>query len=182
MTGVSFVPSAFDEAVQCDQAAEWQVSIDDEKIAVDSNHTWKATVLPAGRKALKSKWVFKIKKDHLGREIKKKSRLTVKGYVQKEGVDYWETYSPVAKLISVRIFFAIAARLNMHLYQLDVNNAFLNAELKEDIFMEVPEGYDIDAFINSLPPGDELRGVDKDRIVWKLQKALYGLKQAPREW
>ncbi len=126
--------------------------------------------------------MFKIKMDEHEREVKKKSRLTIKGYVQQHGVDYWETYSPVAKLISVRIFFAIAAKLNMHLFQLDVNNAFLNAKLEEDIFMEIPEGFDIDGLLNALPPGHALRGVERHRVVLKLDKALYGLKQAPREW
>lgn len=177
-----YEPPTYADAISCDQGAEWKLSADDEINALLSNNTWEPVVLPEGRKALKTKWVFKIKKDEHGREVKKKSRLTIKGYVQKQGVDYWETYSPVAKLISVRIFFAIATLLKMKLFQVDVNNAFLNADLKEDIYMEVPEGYDIDSVINSLPADHELRGADRSRIVLKLKKALYGLKQAPREW
>src|SRR4051812_589122 len=87
-------------------------------------------------------------------------------------------------LISVRIFFAIAAQLGMNIFQLDViNNAFLNAELKDEVYMEVPEGYDIiSKYIESLPANRELRGVYMSQLVLKLNKALYGLKQAPREW
>lgn len=180
--GDLYEPEDFDDAMDCEQGAQWKVSADDELGALDVNNTWKLWLLPPGRKALKTKWVFKVKRDENGRPVKKKSRLTIKGYVQRHGVDYWETFSPVAKLISVRLFFSLVAQLDLNIFQLDVNNAFLNADLKEEIYMEVPKGFDLDSAINSLPSDHELRGVERSRVCLKLNKALYGLKQAPREW
>lgn len=126
--------------------------------------------------------MFKLKFDDKGDLERFKSRLTIKGFVQRHGYDYWETFSPVAKLISLRLFFALAAHLDMELYQMDVNNAFLNAELPEEIYMKVPDGFDLDAYLDGLPADHEIRRAPRHKVVLKLNKALYGLKQAPREW
>ncbi len=177
-----YTPTTYEEAMSCAEGPLWKASTEEELLALDSNFTYILVELPKGKRPLKSKWVFKIKTDEFGNPVRHKSRLTIKGYVQKHGVDYWETFSPVAKLISLRLFFAIAAQLDMHLFQMDVNNAFLNAELKEDIYMEVPEGYDLDSQLKSLPKNHKLRGVPRPKLVLKLNRSLYGLKQAPREW
>ena len=96
-----------------------------------------------------------------------KARLVAKGYTQQPGIDFNETFAPVARLDTIRAIIAMAAQKGWSLYQLDVKSAFLNGELKEEIYVEQPQGF-------------EVKG--EERKVYKLKKALYGLKQAPRAW
>ena len=177
-----FTPFTYAEAVTCAEAKKWVDSIADEYAALEANNTWELAVLPDKFKPLDSKWVFRLKMLSARKIDRHKSRLTIKGFIQRHGVDYWETFSPVAKLISLRVFFALAAHLDMHLFQMDVNNAFLNADLKEEIYMKLPEGYDLETHLSGLPSDHVLRTAPRFRIVLRLNKALYGLKQAPREW
>ena len=109
-----------------------------------------------------TKWIFKNKKDENGLVIRNKSRLVAKGFNQQEGIDYDETFAPVARLEAIRIFLAYAAQKNFTVYQMDVKTAFLNGELKETVFVAQPEG-----FINHHRPND----------VYFLKKALYGLNR-----
>ncbi|GJU48581.1 retrovirus-related pol polyprotein from transposon TNT 1-94 [Tanacetum coccineum] len=113
------------------------------------------------------KWIYKVKLDVYGDVLKNKARLVAKGYHQEEGLDFEESFAPVARLEAIRIFLANAASKNMTVYQMDVKTAFLNGELKEVVYVSQPEGF-----------------VDPDRPhhVYRLKKALYGLKQAPRAW
>ena len=113
------------------------------------------------------KWIFKNKLDEHGAVIRNKSRLVAQGYTQVEGIDFNETFAPVARLESIRILLAIASHLNFKLYQMDVKSAFLNGILQEEVYVEQPKGF-----------------VDPHRSddVYKLKRALYGLKQAPRAW
>ncbi|GJS82391.1 retrovirus-related pol polyprotein from transposon TNT 1-94 [Tanacetum coccineum] len=110
---------------------------------------------------------FGVKLDEYGDVLKNKARLVAKGYCQEEGLDFEESFAPVARLEAIRIFLANAASKNMIVYQMDVKTAFLNGELKEEVYVSQPEGF-----------------VDPDRPhhVYRLKKALYGLKQAPRAW
>ena len=98
---------------------------------------------------------------------KYKARLVIKGYKQKEGLDYFDTYSPVTRITSIRMILAIAALRNLEVHQMDVETAFLNGDLEEEIYMEQPEG--------CIVPGQEKK-------VCRLVKSLYGLKQAPKQW
>ena len=133
--------------------------------AILKNKTW-IVVKPQGDiKPIGVKWVFRVKKDSKGKILRYKERLVVKGYVQKEGIDYGEVFSPVARMESIRILIAAQERWELH--HLDVKMTFLNGEIMEDIYITQPEGF-------------EVKGKE-DHIV-KLQKALYGLKQAPRAW
>ncbi|GJR22743.1 retrovirus-related pol polyprotein from transposon TNT 1-94 [Tanacetum coccineum] len=113
------------------------------------------------------KWIYKVKLDEYGDVLKNKARLVVKGFRQEEGLDFEESFAPVARLEAIRIFIANAASKNMTVYQMDVKTAFLNGELKEEVYVHQPEGF-----------------VDPERPhhVYRLKKALYGLKQAPRAW
>jgi hypothetical protein len=122
--------------------------------------------LPEGREALDNKWVFKLK-DREDGSCRFKARLVVKGFLQKPGVDFEETFAPVLKLQSLRILLAIANQRKMHIHQMDVKTAFLYGNLKEEIFMKQPEGFVVKG---------------KENLVCKLKKSLYGLKQAPRCW
>ncbi|GJR18192.1 retrovirus-related pol polyprotein from transposon TNT 1-94 [Tanacetum coccineum] len=113
------------------------------------------------------KWIYKVKLDEYGDVLKNKARLVVKGYRQEEGLDFEESFAPVARLEAIRIFLANDASKNMTVYQMDVKTAFLNGELKEEVYVSQPE-----CFVDP----------DHPHHVYRLKKALYGLKQAPRAW
>ncbi|GJY55345.1 retrovirus-related pol polyprotein from transposon TNT 1-94 [Tanacetum coccineum] len=118
-------------------------------------------------KIIALKWIYKVKLDEYGDVLKNKARLVAKGYHQEEGIDFEESFAPVARIEAIRIFITNAASKNMTIYQMDVKTAFLNGELKEKVYASQPEGF-----------------VDPDHPthVYRLKKALYGLKQAPRVW
>lgn len=151
---------------QASQDASWVDAMNQELQALESNHNWELTSLPPGKKAIGSKWVYKIKRHADGSIERYKARLVAKGYSQTEGVDYFECFSPVAKPVTVRLLIAIASMKNWDLHQLDFNNAFLHGYLSEEVYMTPPLGY------TKARHGQ----------VCKLRRSLYGLKQASREW
>ena len=138
----------------------------DEIQALEKNGTWTMEELPLGKRALGSQWVYRIKYRSDGSVKRLKSRLVVLGNHQKEGIDYNETFAPVAKMVTVRAFLAVATSKNWELHQMDVHNAFLHGDLEEEVYMKLPPGFD-----SSHP-----------NKVCRLRKSLYGLKQAPRCW
>ncbi|GJZ01509.1 retrovirus-related pol polyprotein from transposon TNT 1-94, partial [Tanacetum coccineum] len=113
------------------------------------------------------KWIYKVKLDELGGILKNKARLVAHSYCQEEGIDFEESFAPVARLEAIRIFLAFATHMNMAVYQMDVKTAFLNGNLREEVYVSQPDGF--------VDP-------DNPNHVYKLKKALYGLKQAPRTW
>nr|GEW57118.1 retrovirus-related Pol polyprotein from transposon TNT 1-94 [Tanacetum cinerariifolium] len=129
------------------------------------NKVWTIVPLPYGKIAICSKWVFKNNKDEHGTTTKNKARLVIQGYSQEEGIDYDETFAPVARMESIRIFLAFATYMNFKVYQMDVKSAFLNGKLKEEVYVKQSPGFESSEFSN---------------YVCKLDKALYGLKQALR--
>ncbi|KAL2225453.1 UNVERIFIED_CONTAM: Retrovirus-related Pol polyprotein from transposon RE1 [Sesamum indicum] len=155
-------PVSFSEAVK---HREWREAMDTELKALEANNTWKLSPLPAGKRAIGCKWVFKTKLRADGTVERHKARLVAKGFSQIEGVDYTDSFSPVAKSVTLRIFLAIAAARAWPIQQLDINNAFLHGYIEEDIYMLPPEGYTVPS-----------------NTVCKLQRSLYGLKQASRQW
>ncbi|XXG65136.1 hypothetical protein AAC387_Pa05g2916 [Persea americana] len=160
-------PQSFKEAVSSPEAPHWKEAIKSEIESILQNHTWELVDLPQGCKTLGCKWIFKRKMKANGSIEKYKARLVVKGYKQKEGLDYFDTYSPVTRITSIRMLIAIAAIHNFEIHQMDVKTAFLNGELDEEIYMEQPEGFNV--------PG-------QTKKVCRLVKSLYGLKQAPKQW
>ena len=159
-------PECYDQAMQVEDSVKWESAMKDEMDSLMSNQTWELAELPPGKKALHNKWVYRIKEEHDGNK-RYKARLVVKGFQQKEGIDYNEIFSPVVKLTTVRLVLKIVAAENLHLEQLDVKTAFLHGDLEEELYMRQPEG-----FIKE----------DKKNLVCRLKKSLYGLKQAPRQW
>ncbi|KAL2607649.1 hypothetical protein R1flu_026222 [Riccia fluitans] len=128
--------------------------------------TWTLVPLPPGRRTVGCKWVFKVKTKPDGSVSRYKARLVAQGYSQIHGVDYTDTFSPVVRLQSIRVLFAVAVQYKMHIHQMDVKTAFLNGFLEEEVYMRLPEG---------LTPKDST-------LVCKLHRALYGLKQSSRAW
>ena len=160
-------PLSHAEAMRGADAHEWAVAEKAEMDSLERLHVLGDVVpLPPGKRVVGTKWVYKRKRDKDGRVSKYKARLVAKGFSQVFGVDYFDTYSPVARLTSLRIVYALAALLDLYIEGMDVDVAFLNASLEEDLYIKSPTGS------KPLPQGH----------VYKLKKALYGLKQSPREW
>ncbi|GJT18295.1 retrovirus-related pol polyprotein from transposon TNT 1-94 [Tanacetum coccineum] len=128
---------------------------------------WELVSCPDKVMLIKLKWIYKVKTDEFGGILKNKARLVAQGFRQEEGIDFEESFALVARIEVIHIFVANAANKNMTIFQMDVKTAFLNGELKEEVYVSQPEGF-----------------VDQDNPshVYKLKKALYGLKQAPHAW
>ena len=144
----------------------WRAAMEQELKSVEQNRTWELVTLPAGHRPITLKWVFKLRKDERGAVIKHKARLVVRGFVQQEGIDYDDSFAPVARMESVRVL-ALAAQEGWPVHHMDMKSAFLNGDLKEEVYVRQPPGFAV--------AGEE----DK---VYRLHKALYGLCQAPRAW
>ena len=135
--------------------------------ALKANHTWDLVLPTALVKVIGNKWAFRIKYNPDGSILKYKARLVAKGFHQTHGVDYTETFSPIVKASTVKVVLSIAITNNWVFRQIDVNNAFLNGILDEEVYMSQPKGF--------IDP-------HKSQYICKLKKTFYGLKQAPRAW
>ncbi|GJZ87017.1 putative RNA-directed DNA polymerase [Tanacetum coccineum] len=151
---------------QVTQDAHWLEAMQREIKALEKNRTWTLEDLPKGKQAIDSKWVYKIKFKPNDEVERYKACLVAKGFTQKEGVDYHDTFAQVAKLVTVRTLLVVAVKRDWIIHQLDVNNAFLHGDLDEDVYMKIPQGFS---------KYGETR-------VCRLRKSLYGLKQASRNW
>ena len=161
------VPKTYTEAIHGSHSTQWVEANKNEMNFLMENKTWTLVPLPPGRKAIKSKWLFKVKYLPGDKLDKFKARLVVLGCLQKYLLDYTETYAPVAKSTTIRIVLAITVKLQLKLLQVDFNTAFLNGELHQQIYMEQPNGFVSNTHRN---------------YVCLLKKSLYGLKQATRQW
>ena len=147
---------------------KWAAAMKEEMTTLQKNKTWELVSLPEGKKLVGCRWVFTIKQNPDGSIDKRKARLVARGFTQTHGVDYEETFAPVAKINTIRVLLSLAANLDWHLQQYDVKNDFLHGDLKEEVYMSLPPGYDAPRTSGS--------------VVCRLKKALYGLKQSPRAW
>lgn len=158
-------PQNYEEAVNGPDRQAWKEAIQAELAAHSENKTWSVTKRPKTGTMLTAKWVFKRKRDSAGRVDRYKARLVARGFEQRAGIDFKETFAPVAMVESIRALIALAAIKQLETVQFDVATAFLNGELDEKVYIEAPAGVQI----------------QQDECLC-LHKALYGLKQAPRAW
>jgi hypothetical protein len=157
-------PTCFEEAFQ---KKEWADAMTEEYQSIIKNNVWEIVPRQKGKDVVSSKWLFKIKHAIDGSIEKYKARFVTHGFSQKEGIDYEETFAPIARYTSIRTIIALAAKMKWKLHQMGVKTAFLNGVLEEEVYIEQPQGFEIE---------------DRKSHVCRLKKALYGLKQAPRAW
>ncbi|GKF78321.1 retrovirus-related pol polyprotein from transposon TNT 1-94 [Tanacetum coccineum] len=144
----------------------WIEEMQEELYQFDRLQVWELVDKPFGKNVIKLKWLCKNKKDEDQTVIRNKARPVAKGYAQEEGIDFEESFAPVARLEAVRIFIAYAAHKSFLIYQMDVKIAFHNGPLKEEVYVSHPDGF--------IDP-------DHPEKIYLLRKALYGLKQAPKD-
>ena len=161
-------PQTYSQAIK---HKPWQEAISTELMAMELNKTWTIVPFPQGKKPISCKWIFKLKLHSNGTVARHKARLVAKGFTQQYGLDFQETFSPMAKITTLRLLISLAASNGWHLAQLDINNVFLNGTLSEEIFMNITQGYKHSVTKGPNPP-----------LVCKLNRSIYGLKQASRSW
>lgn len=159
-------PKTIKEALNRPDSKKWNEAIQSELDSIAENDVWEVVKRPSDKTVIGTKWVFKIKRNAENKPEKYKARLVAKGYNQEYGIDYYETFSPVVKVQTLRTIFEIAANHSLSVHQVDINTAFLNGYLDEEIYVEIPPGRD---------------SFNKQKVC-RLKKSLYGLKQAPRAW
>jgi hypothetical protein len=142
----------------------WIQAMNEELDQIEKNHTWELVPRPHDKNAIGTKWIFKNKLNENGEVIRNKARLVCKGYAQQEGIDFEETFAPIARLEAIRMFLAFSSFQQIRVHQMDVKYDFLNGDLEEEVYIEQPEGF--------------IFGND-EKLVCRLKKALYGLKQDP---
>ena len=160
-------PTSFEEATNSPEKAKWNEAMGKEMKSLSENKVWELTTLPAGKKAIGCKWVYKVKTNSDGSIERYKARLVARGFDQKFGSDYDETFCPVVRLESLRTLIALSTQRGLELHHVDVHTAFLNGVLQEEVYMKQPIGYEKEG---------------EERLVCRLRKSIYGLKQSSRCW
>jgi hypothetical protein len=157
-------PSYFQEA---SQQQVWCDAMVEEYASIMKNDIWEVVPRPEGKSMIGSKWIYKIKHVVDGNVEKFKAMFAAKGFSQKEGVDYNETFAPIARYTLIKAMISIAAKMGWKIHQMDVKMTFLNGIIEEEVYIEQSEGFKVQG---------------RDSHVCRLKRALYGLKQAPRAW
>ncbi|CAG8631360.1 2345_t:CDS:1, partial [Acaulospora colombiana] len=169
-TSTTLEPKSLAEALSRPDGDKWLDAAWNEILAHVKNGTFEPVPLPHGKKAIGCRWVFKVKRNSDGSTERYKGRIVAKGYLQREGIDYSDTFAPTTSLAAMRVVLAIAAREDMEIESIDVSTAYLNGEIDAEVYMDVPEGLQIGG--TEGDPSTKL----------KLAKGLYGIKQAGRLW
>jgi hypothetical protein len=160
-------PTSIIEAYASPDTDDWKEAVRSEMDSILCNRTWELSKLPFGYKPIGCKWVFMKKLRPDGTIDKYKAWLVAKGYTQKEGRDFFDIYSPVARMATIQVLLSLAASYGLLVHQIDVKITFLNGELDKDIYIDQPDGFVVKG---------------KEQKVCKLLKSLYSLKQAPKQW
>ncbi|GKB60886.1 putative ribonuclease H-like domain-containing protein, partial [Tanacetum coccineum] len=145
----------------------WIEAMQEELLQFKLQKVWTLVDLPKGKRAVRTKWVYRNKKDEKGIVVRHKARLVAQGYTQEEEIDYDEVFAPVARIEAIRLFFAYASFMGFIVYQIDVKSAFLYGTIKEEVYVCQPLGFEDPQFSDK---------------VYKIENVLYGLHQAPRAW
>ena len=160
------IPETFEQAIRSPQASEWKRAMEDEVQALKDKGVIKEEKLTDKyQTAISSRWVYAAKSDEHGNVTRYRARLVARGFSQRPGIDFNETFAPVARLASFRLVLALSTQMNLKLYQADINQAYLNANLSEPNYLKSIPGFTI-----------------TNGKIYKIKKALYGLKQSGREW
>ena len=159
-------PVTYEQAMRTQEAHFWQQAMNKEITCLTEKGTWILVDLPPGRKTIKNRWVYVTKLDTPGKDPYR-ARLVAKGFTQEAGIDYEETFAPVARLDSLRLLLSLGAVYDWEIHQIDIKSAYLNGNLDKEIYMDQPTGFEV--------PGSEGK-------VCCLLKAIYGLRQAGRQW
>ena len=143
----------------------WQQAMVEEYASIMKNQVWEFVLRPQGKKVVRTRWIYKVK--HVTDESveKYKARFMAKGFSQKEGIDYEETFAPIARYSSIQTIISLADEMGWRVHQMDIKTAFLHRVIKEEVYIEQPKGFDVE---------------NRETHVCRLHKALYGIKQAPR--
>jgi len=157
-------PKTIEEALH---GADWIIAMEEELNNFSRNQVWTFEERPKDARVIGTKWVFRNKKDDQGKVVRNMARLVAKGFSQVEGLDFGETFAPVARLEAIRILLAYASSHDIKLFQMDVKSAFLNGYINELVYVEQPPNFEDTRY---------------PKHVYRLSKVLYGLKQAPRAW
>ncbi|KRX56900.1 Retrovirus-related Pol polyprotein from transposon TNT 1-94 [Trichinella sp. T9] len=168
-------PKSVTEALSCRESKEWLEAMKREYEALVKNNTWEIVNRPQRQKVIACQWVYNTKFNADGSIKQRKARLVAKGFLQRPNIDFHETYAPVARLSSIRTILAISANYGLIAHQLDFVSAYLNGEIEEEIYMEIPEK--LDEVLKCSKVKQNLDGK-----VCRIRKALYGLKQSGRQW
>jgi len=165
---ISDIPKSYSEAMSSNEADDWHKAMNDEMTALKDNETYELTKRPKDKNVIGGRWVFAVKSGPNGEE-QFKARYVAKGYSQIQNIDYHETFSPTANITSIRMLMQVAVDNLLHVHQMDVKTAYLNANIDDEIYVEQPDGF-------------TAKDDDGEKFVYKLKKSLYGLKQSSRNW
>jgi hypothetical protein len=157
-------PTCFEESIQ---RKEWADAMTEEYQSIMKNEVWEIVPRPKNKDVVSSRWLFKIKHVVDGSIEKYKAIFVTRGFSHKEGIDYEETFTPMARYTLIKTIIALAAKMKWKLHQINVKIAFLNGAIEEEVYIEKPQGFEVE---------------DRKSHVCRLKKALYRLKQAPRAW
>lgn len=159
------IPRTIEEALASEEAYKWKEAMHDEVSSLRENNTWDIVKLPEHCNVISGKWVFNLKSDNKNNITKYKARYVAHGFLQREGIDYQETFAPTARLVSIRTILQCAIMYDFTIHQMDVKTAFLNAPIDYPVYLKQPKGFE-----------------EGEDLVCRLNKSLYGLKQSSRMW